>query len=175
MKKRLILMCMMAVAISLAAHAQEKKQLSLITSVGTGLDISTPAKTPVNFHVIGLYGINSHLYAGAGTGISSYEKMLIPVFTEVRYYFTKPKTFMPFAECNLGYSFAPDKHANGGLYLNPSIGMQYKQRFFVSLGCEWQKLERLKSYKDQFASTEFAEKLHHTVISVNFGYKFDLH
>jgi hypothetical protein len=53
--------------------------------------------------------------------------------------------------------------------------MQYKRRFFVSLGYEWQKLERLKSYKDQFVATEFAEKLHHTVISVNFGYKFDLH
>lgn len=48
-----------------------------------------------------------------GTGLSIYEKALIPLFANVKFAITKPRKFTPYIECGVGYSFAPDKNANG--------------------------------------------------------------
>lgn len=107
------------------ATAQQTERISLATSIGTGINTSEPAATPLSWQILRHYAIGKRFSAGIGTGLSVYEKALIPLFADVKYTITRPKKFTPYVECGIGYSFAPDKNANGGFYLNPSAGVQY--------------------------------------------------
>lgn len=169
--------CILAIIlIGIVANAQEVKRFSFATTIGTGIDMSKPSSTPFVWQVTGHYNLNSRFAVGVGTGLAFYEKMLIPLFADAKFLIIKPKRFTPFLQCGVGYSFAPDKHANGGFYLNPSVGMQYTlpkdRKLFLALGYESQKLERLKTYKDSFLAIEFAEELRHNLISVKVGFIF---
>lgn len=174
MKK--ILFTLIFVFTTVALNAQLPERLSLSTSIGTGIPMSAPASTPFSWQVLGHYEINKRLSTGIGTGISCYEKTLIPLFADAKFTITKPRKLTPYLECGFGYSFAPGKNVNGGFYLNPSVGLQYAihtdTKFFIALGYELQKLERLKSYENSLLITEFAEKLNHNSISVRVGITF---
>lgn len=174
MKK--ILFIIVTVLVGMVANAQETKRFSFATTLGTGIDMNTPSSTPFVWQVTGHYNLNRHFAVGVGTGLSFYEKMLIPLFADVKFLIIKPKKFTPFLECGVGYSFAPDKHANGGFYLNPSVGVQYslpkERKLSLAIGYESQKLERLKTYKDSILATEFSEELRHNLISVKVGFIF---
>lgn len=174
MKKRA---CILAILlIGMIANAQEARHFDFATTLGTGIKMSEPSSTPFEWQVTGYYNINKRFAVGVGTGLSFYEKLLIPLFVDAKFLIIKPKKFTPFVECGIGYSFAPGKHANGGGYLNPSVGVQYTlfqdKKLFLSLGYEVQKLERLKTYKDSYLATEFSEKLNHNLISVKVGFIF---
>lgn len=113
---------------------------------------------------------------GNGTGLSFYEKTLIPVFADVRFLITKPRKFTPLLECRVGYSFAPSDEADGGFYLNPVVGIRYVvghgHGIFVAVGYELQNLERLKTYGNHFLQAEFAERLRHRSIGIEVGFEF---
>ena len=115
-------------------------------------------------------------FAGIGTGLSIYEKALIPLFADAKFLIIKPRKFTPYIKCGVGYSFAPDKNANGGFYLNPSAGVEYSiyksKKLFLALGYESQKLEQLKTQKQSLFTAEFAEKLIHNAISIKIGFIF---
>lgn len=168
----LIIVCCTAAMVS----AQQTERISFSTSIGTGIDMSEPATTPFSWQILGHYAISKRLSAGIGTGLSVYEKALIPLFADVKYAIARPKRFTPYVECGIGYSFAPDKDANGGFYLNPSIGVQYSVsgdvKIFFALGYELQKLERVKKQEQLLFTAEFAERLRHNAISIKIGFMF---
>ena len=159
--KKIILLIIVCCATAIAT-AQQTERFTFATSVGTGIDMNEPATTPFAWLALGYYAINKRLSVGIGTGLSIYEKTLIPLFADAKLLIIKPRKFTPYIECGVGYSFAPDKNANGGFYLNPSVGVEYSicksKKLFLTLGYESQKLGRLKTQKQSLFTAEFAEK-----------------
>ena len=162
----------------IAAEAQNeiRNKISFATTIGTGLSLSKPSSTPFIWRVSGYYSLTERWSAGVGTGLSFYEKMLIPVSADVRFQFGRGRKLIPYAELGIGYSFAMAKDANGGFFMNPSIGIQYplksKMKLQLAIGYELQKLERLKMQADSHFLKEFAEKLDHNTISFKVGVVF---
>lgn len=149
------------------------KHFSYTASIGTGVSMSQPSCTPFIGQVIAHYHINQRFTIGAGSGLSVYEKVLVPLYANVQFFITQPRKLTPYLECNIGGSFAAAKEANGGFYLSPSIGTQLKLtqklKMNFALGCEIQKLERLKEHTDEYFHTKFKEKLSHHTITFKVG------
>ena len=105
-----------------------------------------------------------------------YEKALIPVFADIGYQLAAAKRWVPYLQCSMGYSFAPEKDVNGGYFFNSTIGIQYaihdKTKLLLGIGYEIQNLERLKKHESNEYATEFQEKLHHNSISIKLGILF---
>lgn len=173
--KKIILLLIASYTVTMAT-AQKKEHFTFATSVGTGIAISEPATIPFTWQVLGYYAINQRFSVGMGTGLSIYEKALIPLFTHAKFTITKPSKFTPYIEGGVGYSFAPDKNANGGFYLHPCIGIQYSvcgdKRLFFALGYETQRLKRVKAQEQPLFTAEFTEKLSHNIISIQIGFMF---
>lgn len=177
MKK--ILFTVFACFVLITANAQtENKEckISYAATIGTGLPMSTPSSTPFTWQALGYYNLTGRWVVGVGTGLSFYEKMLIPVFGDVRYQIGRTRKFTPYAELGMGYSFAPQSDANGGFFLNPSVGIQYplknKMKLQLAIGYELQELERLKTQTDNYFKKEFVEQLSHHSISIKTGLQF---
>lgn len=157
-------------------HAQGIRCISYATTIGAGFDMSKPSCTPFIWQVIGNYNFNERLSTGVGTGISLFEKPIVPLFADVRFCICKPKKFTPFIQCAVGYGIVVSKDANGGIYLNPAAGISYsiykRMKLFVSIGYELQKLERLKKFDSEIATIEFSEQLSHNLISMKIGVEF---
>lgn len=164
---------MALVFLGIAVHAQEIRRISYATTIGTGFDMSKPSCMPFIWQVIGNYNFNERLSAGVGTGISLFEKPIVPLFADAKFLICKPRKFTPFIQCVVGYGIAVSKDANGGIYLNPAVGIScsvYKRmKMFVSVGYELQKLERLKKFDSEIVAVEFSEKLNHNLISLKIG------
>lgn len=175
MKKIFLTLVVLSVVVA-GVKAQDNKRFSFATTIGAGIPMSTPSSTPLEWQMLGYYNFNQRFSAGIGTGISVYEKALIPLFADVKFNITKPRKFTPYLECGAGYSFAPDKNANGGIYLNPAVGVQWavclKMKLLLAVGYEMQKYERLKSYNNQYFEAEFKEQLNHNAISIKIGVLF---
>ena len=173
--KKFILLIIVSCTVAMAT-AQQTERFTLATSVGTGIDMNEPSGSPFTWQVLGYYAIIKRVSVGIGTGLSIYEKALIPVFADTKFLIVKPQKFTPYIKCGVGYGFAPNKNANGGFYLNPSIGVEYSicesKKLFLALGYESQKLERLKTQKQLLFTAEFAEKLSHNLISIKIGFMF---
>lgn len=152
------------------------RKIALITSVGTGIDLSRPSYTQFEWQVICNYRFGVHWQAGVGTGVSLYEKSLIPVFGNLRIDVARNVRFMPFVWINGGYGLAPSDEANGGMYLHTAGGVKYeinkKMKIFATAGYEQQRLERLKTYSNSMISTAFSEELRHQLISLKIGVEF---
>lgn len=174
MKKIFLLLA--AVALIGTVRAQSGERFTFSTTVGTGVALSAPKCAPFEWQVLGHYSLSPRFSVGIGTGLSFYEETLIPLFADVKFTILKPRKFTPYLECGAGYGFAPGRDANGGIFLNPSAGVQYRvcgnKKVFLSLGYERQKLERLKKYESSLFSAEFAEKPDHRAISVRAGFIF---
>ncbi|HJD76349.1 MAG TPA: porin family protein [Bacteroides reticulotermitis] len=177
MKKKLF--TLLACFTLLTAHAQTDRQacrISYATTLGTGLAMSTPSSTPFTWQVLGYYNLTDRWAVGAGTGLSFYEKTLIPLFGDVRFQLGKTRRFTPYAELGVGYAFAPQRKVNGGFFINPSIGVQYplagKMKLQLAVGYELQEFERLKTQTDNQFRKEFVEQLSHHSLSVRLGLKF---
>ena len=159
------------------SQTNEKEcKISFATTIGTVLSMSTPSKTPFTWQVLGYYNLTDRWAVGAGTGLSFYEKTLIPVFGDVKFQIGRTRKFTPYAELAMGYSFAPASDASGGYFANPSIGIQYPlnngMRLQFAVGYEWQDLKRLKKHSDNYFAKEFEEKLWHQTISFKLGLRF---
>lgn len=115
-------------------------------------------------------------FGRAGTGVSFYEKALVPLFADVKFLLTRRRRFTPYAGCAAGYAFALRGDANGGLLLNPELGVQYALRcgmhLFLGAGYELQRLERLRKYRGSWFSAEFAEKFSHGTLLLKVGVLF---
>lgn len=175
--KRFIFIILLCIAVSsVKAQTNGESKISFATTIGTGLSMSTPSSTPFTWQVLGYYKLTDRWSAGAGTGLSFYEKTLIPVYGSIRFQIGRERKFTPYAECATGYSFAPSDNANGGYFMNPSIGIQYplknKMKLQLAVGYELQELERLKKHTDNFFLKEFEEKLSHHSISFKIGLRF---
>ena len=173
--KKIILLIIASCTVAMAT-AQKKEHFTFATSVGIRRDLSETAAHTFSLQVLGYYAITKRFSVGVGTGLSIYEKVLIPLFADAKFLIIKPRKFTPYIECGVGYSFAPNKNANGGFYLNPSAGVEYSicksKKLFLALGYESQKLERLKTQKQSLFTAEFAEKLSHNAISIKIGFMF---
>jgi len=176
--KNLIFIVLLSVSVITAKAQTEDKEckISLATTIGSGLSITTPSKTPINWQVLGYYKLTDRWSVGAGTGLSFYEKMLIPVFGDVKFQIGRTRKFTPYAELGMGYAFASGKNVNGGFFMNPSFGIQYplknKMKLQFAIGYELQELERLKKHTDDYFAKEFEEKLSHHSISFKLGLIF---
>jgi hypothetical protein len=151
-------------------------QYTYTATIGTGISMNQPAYTPLTVQFLGHYPVSKRFSAGIGTGLSFYEQMLIPVFSDAKFAITSPRKFTPFVECGIGYAFAPTNKAHGGFFLHPSIGVQYaltaKIKLQFAAGYELQNLKRLKAYSNDYLTVEFAEKLAHQTISIRVGVLF---
>ena len=175
--KRFIFILLLCIAFNSAkAQTNSESKISYATTVGTGISMSTPSSTPFTWQVLGYYNLTERWSIGAGTGLSFYEKMLIPVYGDVRFQIGRERKFTPYAEFAIGYSFAPSSDANGGFFMNPSIGIQYplknKMKLQLAIGYEAQELERLKKQTDSYFHKEFEEQLSHHSISFKIGLRF---
>lgn len=176
--KKLIIIVLLGFSVIMAKAQTEEKEckISLATTIGTGLAMTKPSKTPFTWQILGYYHLTNRWLVGAGTGLSFYEKMLIPIFGDIRFQIGRTRKLTPFAELGMGYAFAPGKNANGGFYINPSVGIQYPlknhTKLQLAIGYELQELERLKKHSDNNFTKEFAEKLSHHSISLKVGVVF---
>jgi len=55
---------------------------------------------------LGYYNLTEKWSLGAGTGLSFYEKMLIPLYGDVRFQIGRERKFTSYLEFAAGYSFA---------------------------------------------------------------------
>lgn len=173
--RKLIIICL-AVFTAMTVQGQTEKKATFTSTIGMGIAMNAPSCTPFEWQVIGQYNISKRFSAGIGTGISVYEKALIPVFADAKFLITRPHRFTPYVECGIGYAFAPSKDANGGFYLNPAIGVQYalknKMKILLAVGYESQYMERLKKCSSEYIESEFNEKLTHHSISFKIGFLY---
>lgn len=174
MKKVILLLSVFLAAAS--ADAQSVRRFSFATDFGTGIALSEPASTPFLWRVTASCNIGRRFSAGAGTGLSFYEKTLIPVFADMRFLVARPRRFTPFLQCAAGYAFAPDRDANGGLLFTPALGVQVGLPkglcVVLSLGYEQQKFTRAKRSANDFFSAAFEERLNHRTITLRAGLLF---
>ena len=151
----------------------DSKHFSYTTYIGTGLSMGQPSQTPFNWQIIAHYHIGQRFTIGAGSGLSIYEKALIPLYANAQFFMTRPKKLTPYLECNIGGSLAAAKETNGGFYLSPSVGapvtLTQKLKMNIALGYEIQQLERLKQRTDEYFHTEFKEELSHHSITLKVG------
>lgn len=175
--KRLIFISFFSLSIFTAeAQTENDNKFSFTTTLGTGISMNTPSSTPFTWQVICYYNMTGRWSIGAGTGLSFYEKTLIPVYGDVKFQIGRERKLTPYLEFGAGYSFAPASDANGGFFMNPSIGVQYplknKMKLQLAVGYELQELERLKKQTDSYFHKEFEEQLSHHSISLKIGVKF---
>lgn len=163
-------------AIVAGVRAQDKHRFSFATTIGTGIPMSTPASTPVTWQALSYYNLTDRWAVGVGTGLSSYEKILIPLYGDIRFQIGRERKITPYLELAAGYSFAPSKEALGGCFFNPSVGIQYplknRMKLRLAVGYESQQMKRLKKQADDYFSKEFEEQLWHQSISIKMGFCF---
>ncbi|MDR1200746.1 MAG: hypothetical protein LBL58_03815 [Tannerellaceae bacterium] len=174
MKRFIFIVCI--TVISAKAQTGDESKISFATTVGTGLSMSEPSSIPFTWQVLGYYNLTDRWAAGIGTGLSFYEKMLIPMYGDIRFQMGRERKLTPYAELGVGYSFAIVSNTNGGFFMNPSIGIQYplknKMKLQLAIGYELQELERLKKHTDNYFLKEFEEQLSHHSISFKAGLRF---
>lgn len=82
--KKIILLIIVSCTVVMAT-AQQTERFTFATSVGTGIDMNEPSATPFTWQALGYYAINKRFSVGIGTGLSIYEKALIPLFADAAY------------------------------------------------------------------------------------------
>ena len=177
MKKTLLVLLFILLINSASAQTENKKnRISFATTAGTGIAVSIPSSTPFLWQFSGYYNLTERFFAGAGTGLSLYEELLIPLYGDIKYQIGRTRKITSFAELGIGYSFAPNNGVNGGFFMNPTVGIQYplnnSLKLQIAAGYELQRLERLKKKSDSYFEKEFAEKLSHNSISLKLGLWF---
>lgn len=174
---RFFILTVVGLITACAASGQGVSRFHVSVSLGTGVAaLGEPASTPVVWRVTGSYDLGTRFSVGVGTGLSFYEKTLVPLFADARLLLTRPRRFTPYVGFAGGYAFAPSGEAKGGMMLSPAVGVQYALRgrgaLFFEAGCEWQRLERLREYEGRYFSAAFAEKLRHSTLLLKVGVRF---
>lgn len=158
------------------ARGEERSRFSIVTTVGTGISLAQPASTPLLWRAAGYCRIGSRLFAGAGTGLSFYQTTLLPLYGDLRLDLTRPRRFTPFVAFGAGYAFALSADANGGVLWMPAAGVRYgagrRIGLIFSIGCEWQRTQRLRRFENRWLRAEFAEELRHATLVFRIGAAF---
>ncbi len=153
-----------------------QKKYSIAINAGAGISMSSPDITPFGIETMAHYNLNSHWALGGGTGFEQYDNIsVIPLYANVKYTINPLAKYNVFADCSAGYGFAPKKENNGGFLLNPEFGVQcelWDKMFSIAVGYGAQKLERLKSNSDNYASSRFVEKLDLSSVNIKLGIIF---
>lgn len=176
--KHIVIVAALVVLLCPPATAQEdERRLSFSGEVGIGVPFNTPKTMPVLLRASAYYNAGCRWELGVGSGVSFYDgETLIPLLVEVRFGFTRPRTFTPYLACAAGYSFAPKSGTEGGLLLSPAVGVKWKLRprlkAHLAVGYELQKLTRLKSYSDPYFDYGFREELSHSSLTISVGITF---
>lgn len=174
--KRLFFSCLFSLVVLTTFGQRGERLFSFTTTLGTGISMSTPSRTSFLWQVLGHYQLNTRFSVGVGTGLSFYEKALLPLYGDVKFKITRPIKFTPHVACGVGYSFGLDQNVTGGFYFSPSIGTEFsvckKTKFLFAVGYELQKFERLKRSRDDYFVTEFQEHLSHHAIVFRVGVVF---
>lgn len=172
--KHLLILLTFSLA-TLVANAQTARFEGEV-SVGTLLAFDKPSVTPFSIQATGLYHLTPRFSIGAGTGVHIYETPLIPLFGTARFLLTRPRKFTPYLTCDAGYAFAPSREANGGVYLDPGVGVRWTMKehlkLFLGLGYEMQRLERLKTHTGANFQASYCEQLCHKGIAIKIGIAF---
>lgn len=172
-----VLLVLSGFYLPLHAQAGGKDKFFYTASIGTGLAMSTPTSVPFILQGTAGYAVHKRLSVGIGSGISLYDKyVLIPVLGTLKFSLTEPHRFVPYIDCEAGYSFAPSSRVTGGFCLSPSVGVQTKitdkMDVFLAVGYEVQNLKRLKEHDDVYFHAEFEEVLKHHSITLKAGIVF---
>lgn len=93
MKKYIFLS--LIIFIVLGTKAQRGGHFIFGTTIGTGIALSTPESTPFTWSLLGYYSIGRRFSAGIGTGLSFYEKTVIPLFVTAKFTLLPPGNLRP--------------------------------------------------------------------------------
>ncbi len=173
---RTVMIFMILFLSCLVTKAEITEKLNYSTSIGCGMDFSQPIQNPFEWKIGVRYGFNNRFEAGIGTGLLTYEKLMLPLYGDLKFRIIRPRKITPYIQIQGGYGFALCRQSNGGVHLNPNVGVEYSLKYrlkiFLSLGYSLQKLERLKTHEDGFFHKEFNEKLSHNTFNISFGVIF---
>lgn len=174
--KRTLLISILTFVVFPTYAQPENRCFTYSTTIGTGIAMNSPSKTPFTWQFLGYYNITQRVAVGVGTGISVYEKPLLPLFADIKFRIIKPRLVTPYIECGAGYSFSLTRNSNGGFYLSPNIGTEFrlspKIQLLFGVGYELQKLKQLKKSKNDYFASEFSEELIHNSITFKIGVLF---
>ncbi len=113
---------------------------------------------------------------GVETGIMKYEKAIISICAYGSCHFFQKKKFSPFLDASVGYGLSLAKSSIGSLHLSVGVGTEYemntKIKLRMSLIYQNQALTRILKHSNEYASTEFQERLTHNSIGVKVGFVF---
>ena len=155
------------------ASAREAGKITFSTEIGKNIGLSVPAAEAFAFQITGFYNFTGRFAAGIGTGGIIYEKGMVPVVGCVRYRLSRARKLTPFVRCDGGYGFWLGKDGNGGVLVNPSLGISWKMNkraaLFVAAGYGMQKRERLRSFDAASFRSQFIEELNHRQITIKIG------
>lgn len=175
MKKMLFIWLWLAIAWPAGAR-RIPERVQMMVTVSTGLPISVPKRVPLSGQVQVDYQIAPCFQAGMGTGISVYEKCLLPLYAHLRLNLFRRPAYIPFVEVNGGYAFALSRQAGGGLYLSPAIGLEWpsgrRAKLLVGFGYVLQKFHRVKLYEGALLSSSYEEPLRHQALVFKVGVAF---
>lgn len=173
MKHLVILLIVLSASIPTVTGQNIRDKISYTNHFGTGISMNQPSHTPFTWETMVHYPLGKRWKMGAGTGISVYEKVLIPIYASAQFYLTTPRKLTPYIIGNIGGGFAPAKEAKGGLYLSPAIGVQLKlsriPNLNFAIGYELQKLQRVKNHTNESFAAAFEEQLSHHTITFKIG------
>lgn len=158
------------------ASGQASEPWRVEVMAGSGIDLSRPSVTPLVAHAACRRSVCRRLSLGAGAGLATCEKTLLPVFASLRLDLSAPHRMMPFVMCNAGYAAAPSSRAYGGFCFSPSVGASFKvcekSSVLLTVGCDHLRYERLRSYASELVRAEFVEQLRHNVVTFKVGLGF---
>ena len=102
MKKFIFIFALLSFITVCADGQTDSRRLSYTTYIGTGFSMNQPSYTPFNWQIVSHYHISQRFAIGAGSGLSVYEKLLIPLYASAQFYITKPRRLTPYLECHIG-------------------------------------------------------------------------
>ncbi len=159
----------------LAASFTAQSQATFTTTLGTGVAIDGRSNS-FAWRFTSHYDLTDRWSFGVGTGVSVYEKTLVPVFAYAMYCLGRERRLTPFVATAGGYSFAFSSDARGGVMLNLSAGVRYRLTdgilLLLSAGWEMQRFGHLISRTDTWFHKQFAEHLTRNAIYIRLGVVF---
>ncbi|MCS2823339.1 hypothetical protein NXW78_20770 [Bacteroides ovatus] len=90
MRKFIFIFALLSFITVCADGQTDSRRLSYTTYIGTGFSMNQPSYTPFNWQIVSHYHISQRFAIGAGSGLSVYEKLLIPLYAGAQFYITKP-------------------------------------------------------------------------------------
>jgi len=135
MKKKSVILAFIAVTLfSYDAYSQSKYQGE--ASVGTAFGVSHRSDTKIVGETIHGVRFSNHFFAGIGVAAHYYwdmSEVVMPVFFNVKGYYTLNSKFSPYASFDAGLGWELDVGGGGGVYFSPGIGLNVKMNWIDSM------------------------------------------